>query len=77
MPANPFAFPGQPYGSDGLPMADAEPGVTVRDYFAAHALQGLLASGRWDNAGAGFEAYISTHATNIADAMLAERERVR
>ncbi len=73
-PANPLAFPrfvpdGHYNGS-----IDAE-GMDLRDYFAGQALAGCLASGKWDNAGTGFEAYIATHAYNIADAMLAAREQ--
>ena len=48
-------------------------GMSLRDFFAAHALSGLLASGKWDNCGGGFEAFIADHAGNIADAMIAGR----
>lgn len=45
-------------------------GMTLRDYFAATSLQGILASGdEYDDEG------ISTHAYALADAMLAERAK--
>lgn len=53
---NPSAFPG---------------GMTRRDWFAGQALTGLLASGKWDNVGPGFDDFIAVRAGNIADAMLA------
>ena len=49
--------------------------MTLRDWFAGQALTGLLASGQWNNSGAGFEDFIAIHAGNIADAMLAERTK--
>lgn len=33
------AFPGQRYGSDGMPSCDAEDGMSLRDYFAIHGPQ--------------------------------------
>lgn len=45
---------------------DAEPGMTLRDYFAAKALAGILANEGWS---AGCEQW----AYRIADAMLAAR----
>lgn len=47
--------------------------LSKRQAFAAAALNGLLASGKFDNVGVGFENFIAA-AYNIADAMLAERE---
>lgn len=47
--------------------------VYLRDWFAGQALAGLVASGKWDNCGTGFETFIANHASNIADAMLAAR----
>lgn len=44
--------------------------ASLRDMFAQSALNGLLASGKWDNVGPGFDDYIAAHAYNIADAML-------
>ena len=47
--------------------------LSKREAFAAAALNGLLASGKFDNVGTGFEDFIATAAYNIADAMLAAR----
>ena len=47
--------------------------LSKREAFAAAALNGLLASGKFDNVGMGFEDFIATAAYNIADAMLAAR----
>ena len=44
-------------------------GMTLRDYFAAKAMQGFGATTGWDYK------YLSEHAYLIADAMLAEREK--
>jgi len=49
----------------------AQSGATLRDYFAAAAMQGLLASGDGDAYPA--EA-VAANAYTIADAMLARRE---
>ena len=49
----------------------AQTGATMRDYFAAAAMQGLLASGDGDTLSA--EA-VARNAYTIADAMLARRE---
>lgn len=46
------------------------PGLSLRDYFAAKAMQGMLASGRWDVVGASI---IANESYEIADAMLGER----
>lgn len=65
------AFPITAVGLSG------HPGMTLRDYFAAAALQGLLASGQWHNSGTGFGDHIAINAMNIADAMLAARAEGR
>jgi hypothetical protein len=63
-----FAFPTH---FDGKQAADH--GMTVRDYFAAKAMQGLIAS---NDAGAGDRiSDIPAYAYLIADAMLAERSK--
>jgi len=49
--------------------------IGLRDLFAGQALTGLLASGKWHNTGNGFEAFIALQADNIADAMMAAREK--
>lgn len=46
-------------------------GMTLRDYFAAKAMQGLVASGEYQN---GTAEWISEAAYAIADAMLSARE---
>lgn len=66
------AFPHESYDAEA-DMDTVKPGMSLRDWFAGQALNGLLASGKWDNCGVGFEAYIATHAHNVADAMLAAR----
>ncbi len=50
---------------------DLESGMTLRDYFAAAALQGMMASPTGAFAGMASEAYI------YADRMLAEREKAK
>jgi len=47
-------------------------GMTLRDWFAAHALAGMLADRERDGGYAAF----ATDAYGFADAMLANRERV-
>jgi hypothetical protein len=62
---NPQAFP----SNDGLKSYDA-PGMTLRDYFAAAALTGLLANGVGDCT---FEEIVQD-ALNAADCLLAARQ---
>lgn len=50
--------------------------IELRDYFAAMAMQGLLASGADDSGDIGFDD-ISADAYGLADAMLAERSTNR
>ena len=38
------AFPHQPYNCDSMNWSDGSQGMTLRDYFAAAALQGILAN---------------------------------
>jgi hypothetical protein len=45
-------------------------GMTLRDYFAAKAMQGFLASGKTDY----LDKHIAFDAYNLADAMLEARE---
>jgi len=52
---------------------DPLPGLTIRDYFAAKAMQGMISRTSWgieDDAGD-----IAGEAYGYADAMLAEREK--
>ena len=67
-PAFPCVFYSEPIGSIG-PQLTIKGGMTLRDYFAAAALQGILANGggaSWDDD--------ATHAYLCADAMLKARE---
>jgi hypothetical protein len=72
-PENPPAFPTQ-WDSRHQPESTTEFGMTLRDYFAAKAMQGLLTSPQMyedvnDNKSCAKRAY------DIADAMLAERSK--
>lgn len=75
-PENPSAFPVNTTNEPNPGAYEADPGMTLRDWFAGQALVGLLSSGKWDNCGDGFEAYIADRSGLIADAMLAERAKV-
>lgn len=70
---NPPAFPrpASEYRENGVPVDTTrqQDGMTLRDYFAAAALTGLLSDYRTEDVP--FEAY------KLADAMLAEREAKR
>lgn len=65
-PNNPLAFP---VAEDHRIAADFPwtTGMTLRDYFAAKSIQGLLASNERNG--------VVTTAYSLADAMLAEREK--
>jgi hypothetical protein len=75
--SDPLAFP-RPgfYSPDGEASRDNEPedGMTLRDYFAAKAMEGMMAfhGSYGTNNGPGD---IADRAHQIADAMLAARER--
>jgi len=56
---------------------DSSTGMSLRDWFAGMALQGLLSSNTWTNTGEGFGDFIAMHAGNIADAMMKERPNVQ
>jgi len=49
---------------------DPNQGMTLRDYFAAKAMQGLLATGKSDY----LDEHVALDAYNLADAMLKQRE---
>lgn len=69
-PANPSAFPyttATLQQDPGVIERQNVPGMSLRDYFAAAAVTGLIANGHQSKA--------ATMAFNIADAMLAEREK--
>lgn len=63
------------YQDNGVPIygKDTLPGMTLRDYFAAQALQGFLASSTMFDQS---DPVVSTYAYRVADAMLAERNKI-
>jgi len=63
--------PAFPFWCDSNGMANFQ-GMTLRDYFAAKAMQAYL---RWPKAPAHSEALIADCAYTMADAMLAERSK--
>lgn len=65
------AFP-RPASDDGSTQASSEPGMSLRDYFAARAMQGYRAS---DAYAMSAEETIAEWAYRQADAMLKARER--
>ena len=71
MPDNPRAFPGGL--AEGMEPDVKMPyngGMTLRDYFAAAALTGILAVASSDR-----QAAIAAECYDLADAMLAERQK--
>lgn len=76
-PENPAAFPSANDVKVGPVTTHGHPGMTLRDYFAAAALQGLLAN---EIEGPSFETmqdherHYATISFGYADAMLAARE---
>ena len=75
-PSNPPAFPCESFGHmNGKETTIPTNGMTLRDYFAAKAMQGICASR--DEAGVliahGYE-WIASEAYKIADAMLEARK---
>lgn len=85
MSIGPFAFPRPlPRGSfvpdEAMRILQDRAGMTLRDYFAAAALQGLIASGCLTQTQAGHarpfnEREVADQAGAMADAMLSERSR--
>ena len=84
-PAFPLAMPDQ-YHPEGAPLQQGfiESGMTLRDYFAAYALQGLLSNPKLLSKGKTKLTDVerletskkkSRRAYEYADAMLAEREK--
>lgn len=75
MPANPPAFP-RPFDWNGLPHAPEhdQPGMSLRDFFAAKAMQGMVGGLVADEASETLE-QLARDAYAIADAMLLERAR--
>lgn len=64
-PAFPFAFADESRVSDGM---------TMRDYFAAKAMAGLLTTRHPDHVGQDGAEVLSSDSYNIADAMLEARK---
>lgn len=67
---NPPAFPSTPLGQNGMPNDNPQYGMTLRDYFAAHALLGQLSYNECLN-----PEEISQWSYEYADAMLKERNK--
>lgn len=77
-PENPPAFP-RPFSEDRHSgdrpeHYEAQAGMTLRDYFAAAALQGQMAGADWGDCSSHVA---SARAYKYADAMLAAREQTR
>ena len=68
---NPQAFPSDEISQDGVSLNCQHQGMTLRDYFAAKALQGLCA-GRTEYEQPGADAKL---AYELADHMLNERNK--
>lgn len=68
-----YAFPESviTLGMDGKPVAIIKSGMTLRDYFAAAALHGMMAHDGWRDYGQPMATAKVSYA--FADAMLAER----
>ena len=65
------AFPAMRYEFGG-----EDDGMTLRDYFAAKAMQGFCVATVEDSPVGGWDfKYLSEHAYRCADAMIAEREK--
>jgi hypothetical protein len=70
---NPPAFPLHNHGSQTLGLHIT--GMSLRDYFAAKALQGLLANGEyWNDTGGTDSAQSAALAYNHANAMMEARD---
>lgn len=70
-PKNPPAFPAQ-----HVDLAPFERGMTLRDYFAANAMQAIMINSDSRSVSAGeVESWIGSYAYRVADAMLAERQK--
>jgi len=71
-PAFPCAYYSEPIGSIG-PQFTIKGGMTLRDYFAAAALQGMLT----DSCIQGSDSQFAESAYSYADAMLKAREKAK
>jgi hypothetical protein len=65
------AFPSQPHDRQGCALGEPHFGMTLLDYFAGQALNGMLA----DYNRIGEYRYYAFYAYNFAESMLQERER--
>lgn len=73
-PENPPAFPlADHYSHDGIPLSEGSQGMTLRDWFAGQALQGLCAQSQI-HAMSHRSEDTASKAYRLADAMLAQRE---
>ena len=65
-----------PWTADDGEMIQGEKGMTLRDYFAAQAMQGAIAHGLFnaDKASSGYAEYVANVAYVYADAMLKARK---
>jgi hypothetical protein len=64
-------------GGSAYPTSGYTDGMTLRDYFAAHALAGYLAAHAADGQAFPMDLDAARHCYGYADAMLRERQRVR
>lgn len=73
-PGDTWAYPSGAYAPDGRSLHEAtNPGMTIRDVFAAAVIGGMASSRPWPREGD--EREIAIRAYRLADAMLAARER--
>lgn len=74
-----FPVPGGPFNGNGDPINYPEAGMTLRDYFAAQVLAGVIASGDFLSPTGLFTGngapVMADAAYRLADAMLAERQK--
>lgn len=71
------AFPFQPRDGTGYPCAEHSPGLSIRDWFAGMALQGLLAHIIGVEGANGRTSKYAERAYDYADAMLAARKEAK
>lgn len=75
-PSNPQAFPKRSWQHPVNGEIDwGNDGMTLRDYFAVHVAQGYLASFAIDGMSIPSACGVASYAYEVADAMLAEREK--
>ena len=68
-------WPAFPITVDNSERLKGAPGMTLLDYFASAAMQGLLASYSADAEIDGLEPRIASQSYDMADAMIAERSK--